>query len=70
MPNVCLHKFVAIFGKTRMEGVVKEKDIAKVEYEKAVEMGKKAALGSIDSESKDILILQIGNIGPGEEVKI
>lgn len=33
-------------------------------------MGKKAALGNIDPESKDILVLQIGNIGSHESVKI
>ncbi len=53
-----------------MEGVVKEKQIAKVEYQEAVKVGKKAAYGDIDSESKDILTLKIGNIAPKEQVKI
>jgi hypothetical protein len=33
-------------------------------------MGKKAVISTFDPKSKDILILQIGNIGPSEEVKI
>ncbi len=48
-----------------MEGVVKEKEEAIIEYNEAIKMGKKAALGQKDAQSKDILILQIGNLGPG-----
>jgi hypothetical protein len=33
-------------------------------------MGKKAALGEVDAQSRDILTLQIGNLAPGEEVLI
>lgn len=31
-----------------MEGVVKEKEVAKIEYSEAIKLGKKAALGDID----------------------
>lgn len=31
-PNACVYKFVAVFGNKRMEGIVKEKEIAKLEY--------------------------------------
>ena len=44
-PNACIHKFVATFSKMRMEGVVKEKEVAHVEYSEAVKAGKRAALG-------------------------
>lgn len=53
-----------------MEGVVKEKEVARVEYSEAVKAGKRAALGEVDPDSKDILTLQLGNLGPGEEVTI
>lgn len=33
-------------------------------------MGKKAALGDVSDESKDIFTIQIGNLGPGQEVTI
>ena len=31
-PNACVYRFTAQFGKTRIEGVVKEKEQAKQEY--------------------------------------
>jgi Ca-activated chloride channel family protein len=69
-PNACIHKFVAVFSKVRMEGVVKEKETARVEYSEAVKAGKRAALGEVDAESSDVLALQLGNLGPGEEVSV
>ena len=69
-PDACVYKFVAVFGKMRIEGVVKEKEEAKKEYQEAVKEGKKAAYGEINSESKDILTLNIGNIPPKEIVRI
>ena len=47
-PEACVYKFIAQFGKTRIEGVVKEKEEAKKEYEEAVKEGKKAAYGDLD----------------------
>ncbi len=44
-PDACVYRFVAEFGKTRIEGVVKEKEQAKQEYEQAVKEGRKAAYG-------------------------
>ena len=35
-PSACIYKFTAEFGKTRIEGVVKEKEEAKKEYQEAV----------------------------------
>ena len=69
-PNACIHKFVAVFSKVRMEGVVKEKETARVEYAEATKAGKRAALGEVDAESRDVLTLQLGNLGPGEEVAV
>lgn len=66
----CINKFVATFSKVRMQGVVKEKEIAKMEYEEAIKQGRKGALGDVNSQSRDIFTLQIGNLAPGEEVKI
>ncbi len=53
-----------------MEGVVKEKEVAHVEYSEAVKAGKRAALGEVDPDSRDVLTLQLGNLGPGEEVTV
>lgn len=53
-----------------MEGVVKEKQEAKQEYETAVKEGKKAAYGQQSEKDSDVLILKVGNIGPKERVTI
>ena len=69
-PNACVYRFVAEFGNTRIEGIVKEKEQAKKEYEQAIKMGKQAAYGELNSQSKDILNLKVGNVGPNQPVKI
>lgn len=69
-PDVCLHRFTATFANKRMYGKVKEKQEAKNEYKQAVSEGKKAAYGEVDPDSKDMMILQIGNIEPQEKVEI
>ena len=69
-PNACVYRFVAEFGNTCIEGIVKEKEQAKKEYEQAIKMGKQAAYGELNSQSKDILNLKIGNVAPNQLVKI
>jgi len=69
-PNACVYRFAAEFGKTRVEGTVKEKEEAQREYKEAVSQGKRAAIGTLDEFSKDILHLHVGNISPREEVRI
>ncbi len=44
--------------------MVKEKEEAKVEYQKAVTEGRRAAYGEISADSKDIMNLKVGNIAP------
>ena len=69
-PNVCLHRFTATFANKRMYGKVKEKEAAKQEYTQAINEGKKAAYGEVDPNTKDMMILKIGNIEPQEKVEI
>jgi Ca-activated chloride channel homolog len=69
-PEACVYRFVAEFGTTRIEGVVKEKGEAKKEYEQAVREGKRAAYGELNAERKDILNLKIGNVPPTSSVRI
>ena len=69
-PDACVYRFVAEFGKTRIEGVVKEKEQAKQEYEQAAKEGRKAAYGELNADSKDILNLKVGNVPPKETVRI
>lgn len=69
-PEACVYRFVAEFGNTRIEGVVKEKEEARKEYQQAIQEGRKAAYGELNAESKDILNLKVGNIPPRGSVKI
>ncbi len=65
-PKACVYKFVAEFGNRRIEGVVKEKEEAKREFQQAVSQGKQAVYAEVDPNSKDIMNLEIGNLGPKE----
>ena len=47
--QACLHRFAAVFANRRMEGVVKEKELAQKEFHEAVRQGKQAALGEVDA---------------------
>lgn len=53
-----------------MEGIVKEKEQAKKEYEQAKSEGRQVVIGSIDADSKDILNMSIGNIPPQTEFSV
>ena len=66
-PEASIYKFIAQFGDVTIEGVVKEKEEAKKEYEQAKSEGRQVAMGSLDSDSKDIMKLEIGNIPPKTE---
>lgn len=46
-PKSCIHKFTAVFGKIRMDGVVKEKEEVRIEYVEAVKGGRRAAFAEI-----------------------
>ena len=66
-PNASIYKFYVEFADIRIDGVIKEKEEAKKEFEKAKSEGKQAVLGSIDPLSKDVMNLEIGNIPPHTE---
>ncbi len=63
-PESSIYRFEAEFDNVKIEGIVKEKEQAKKEFEKAKQEGRQAVIGSIDPDSKDILNLEIGNIPP------
>ncbi|KAK1216972.1 hypothetical protein PQX77_020376 [Marasmius sp. AFHP31] len=64
---VCGFEMVREDG-TKVEGVVKEKEEAKKEYDDAVKQGYTASLGS--QETKDVFSISVGNIAPSEVVTI
>jgi hypothetical protein len=55
-------------GSRLIEGVVKEKEEAKVEYDKAVSRGETAAL--LEQRTPDVFTTSLGNIPAGETVKV
>ena len=69
-PESAIYKFWAEFGEVKIEGVVKEKEEAKKEFEQAKSEGKQAVLGSIDPMSKDVMNLEIGNIPPKSDFTV
>lgn len=69
-PDSSLYRFEARFGNVVVEGIVKEKEQARQEYEQAKSEGRPVALGNLDVNSKDILNLEIGNIPPRTKVTV
>jgi Ca-activated chloride channel family protein len=69
-PDSSLYRFEARFGNVVVEGIVKEKEQARKEYEQAKSEGRPVALGNLDVNSKDILNLEIGNIPPRTKVTV
>ena len=63
-PDSSVYRFEAEFGNVKIEGIVKEKEQGKKEYEQAKSEGRQAVIGTIDPDSKDILNMEIGNIPP------
>ncbi|KAH8828760.1 hypothetical protein DL96DRAFT_1814096 [Flagelloscypha sp. PMI_526] len=64
---ICGFKMVRADG-AEVEGIVKEKEEAKKEYEEAVKQGYTAALGAEDT--KDVFSISVGNINAKETVVI
>lgn len=61
-------KFQMQVGERNIEGVVKERAVARQEYRVAVEEGKRAAI--LEQERDDVFTAQVGNIMPGEEITV
>ncbi|MGI4850727.1 MAG: VIT domain-containing protein [Janthinobacterium lividum] len=68
--GVSLVTFDCLVGKTKIHGVVKEKEQAGQEYEAAVDRGEVAALLSQVGESADVFTTKIGNVPAGQEVQV
>ena len=60
--------FEARVGERLVKGVVKEKEEAKAEYDDALSSGHGAYL--LESQSSDVLSVQLGNLGPEQEVEL
>ncbi|KRW99058.1 hypothetical protein PPERSA_11659 [Pseudocohnilembus persalinus] len=53
-----------------LKGTIKEKKQAKQEYDDAIKQGKEAAYAEIVEEVHDIMKLQLGNLGPNQQIEI
>lgn len=63
VPNeVILSDLTVTYKGKSMQAMVKEKDCARKEYEKAVSDGKTAVLGEQNASSPDLINVCIGNV--------
>lgn len=60
--------FVAVLGGRRVEGILKERQAARDEYDAAIAPGPRAALSEEDRPG--VFSAQVGNLGPGETAEI
>jgi Ca-activated chloride channel family protein len=61
-------KFQMQVGERVIEGLIKERAVARQEYQAAVDEGKRAAI--LEQERDDVFTAQVGNIMPGEEITV
>lgn len=69
-PSAAFVSLEAQIGDVVIKGVVKDKEIAKQEYKEALEQGKMAAYAEIIEDLHDIMKLNLGNLKPGQTIKI
>jgi len=58
------------FGEKRLLGVVKEKSVAKQEFNEGVAEGKTMVYSEKDDEFPDIMRVKLGNLAPKSTLKI
>ena len=63
--EICFQKLVCEFDGKIVEGKIKEKEEAKMEYEQHKEMGNLVVYSEKKEETPDIIKIDIGNIQPG-----
>lgn len=61
---MCFDSFRAVFGGAEIVGRVKEREQAKVEYQKGLSEGRQVAYAELSAQSKDIVNMRIGNVKP------
>lgn len=53
-----------LIGDKRLLGIVKEKEVARQEYEKGVSEGKTMVYSEKDDEFPDLMRIKLGNLAP------
>src|SRR5205085_3694882 len=60
--------FVAVLGGRRVEGVLKERQQARDDYDAAIAAGQRAAL--LEEDRPGVFTAKVGNLGPGETAEV
>ena len=68
--DACFDSFQAKFGEVTISGVIKKKQEAKQDYEKALQQGRTAAISEIVPSGNDAMRVRIGNIPPQTTITI
>lgn len=66
--SCCVSSCELVIGDRSIAAVVKERGEARLEYQAALEEGRTAAI--VEQERDNIFTLQVGNVLPGEEIKV
>lgn len=65
-----IYHLSAVVGGRRIIGEVKEKETAQKNYDEAVASGKSAVLAKEATEASDVIELELGAFGPGEDAEV
>jgi Ca-activated chloride channel family protein len=66
--SAAVTRFELKVGSRTVKGIVKEREEAKRDYQRALEEGKRAGL--LEQERDDIFTIQVGNLPAGEEIQV
>lgn len=68
--DFCFGKLQAHFDGYTTEGVITERQAAKVEYKEQVKQGNTVALAAVSKSERSIMKCRLGNLPPGQTVEI
>ncbi|KAM3130705.1 hypothetical protein pb186bvf_017213 [Paramecium bursaria] len=68
--NSVIIELEARLGNTRVLALIKEKEIAKVEYQQGIDDGKTMLYSDYNDQYPDIVKAKLGNLGPQEKIQI
>lgn len=69
-PDFCLTRVVAVYDQLTVQGTIKEREKVKAEYKEAKSKGETVMMAASEPFEKSILRVRLGNLLPGESVKI
>ncbi|MCI0416875.1 VIT and VWA domain-containing protein [bacterium] len=66
--SAAIHRFDLKVGARTIRGIVKEREEARRDYERALDQGKRTGL--LEKERDDVFTIKVGNLPPGEEIEV